>query len=42
MDNSIYGARKIEKIIKNKLENIIIDKILENKETINIDSILSK
>lgn len=37
-----YGARKIEKIIKNKLENIIIDEILENKETINIDSILSK
>ena len=39
---SIYGARKIEKIIKNKLENIIIDKILDNKQTINIDSILSK
>ena len=39
---NIYGARKIEKIIKNKLENIIIDEILENKETINIDSILSK
>jgi len=38
----IYGARKIEKIIKNKLENIIIDEILDNKETINIDSILSK
>ena len=39
---SIYGARKIEKIIKNKIENIIIDNIIENKETINIDSILSK
>ena len=39
---NIYGARKIEKIIKNKIENIIIDEILENKETINIDSILSK
>jgi ATP-dependent Clp protease ATP-binding subunit ClpA len=37
-----YGARKIEKIIKNKLENIIIDEILENKQTINIDSIFSK
>ena len=37
-----YGARRIEKIIKNKLENIIIDEILENKETINIDSILTK
>ena len=39
---NIYGARKIEKIIKNKLENLIIDQILENKEIINIDSILSK
>ena len=38
----IYGARKIEKLIKNKLENIIIDNILENKQTINMDSILSK
>lgn len=38
----IYGARKLEKIIKNKLENIIIDEILDNKKTINIDSILSK
>ena len=37
-----YGARKIEKVIKNKLENIIIDEILANKEKINIDSILSK
>lgn len=36
----IYGARKIDKVIKNKLENIIIDEILDNKETINIDSIL--
>ena len=38
----IYGARKIEKIIKNKLENIIIDNILENKQIINIDNIFSK
>ena len=38
----IYGARKIEKIIKNKIENIIIDELLENKEEIIIDSILSK
>ena len=37
-----YGARKLNKIIKNKLENIIIDNILENKQIINIDSILSK
>ena len=39
---NIYGARKIEKIIKNKLENLIIDEIIDNKQTINIDSILSK
>ena len=39
---NIYGARKIEKIIRNKLENIIIDNIIEDKETIIIDSILSK
>ena len=37
-----YGARKLEKVIKNKLENIIIDEILANKQIINIDSILSK
>jgi len=39
---STYGARTIEKIIKNKIENIIIDEILENKQSIDIDSILSK
>jgi len=39
---STYGARKIEKIIKNKIENIIIDQILENNNIINIDSILIK
>lgn len=38
----IYGARKIEKIIKNKLENIIIDEILINNKNIIIDSILIK
>jgi len=37
-----FGARKIEKIIKNRLENIIIDNIIENKKEINIDSILQK
>ena len=41
-ESQTYGARKIEKIIKNKLENIIIDSIIDNKKTINIDSILSK
>ena len=42
IDNSQYqefGARKINKIIKNKVENIIIDKIIDNKKEINIDSI---
>ena len=38
----IYGANKISKIIKNKLESIIIDEIINQKEIINIDSILSK
>ncbi len=31
-----YGARKIDKIIKDKIENQIIDKIIENKKTIDI------
>ena len=37
-----YGARKIEKIISNKIENIIIDNIIEGIKEINIDSIFSK
>lgn len=37
-----YGARKIEKIIKNNIENIIIDNILNKEKNITIDSILSK
>jgi len=44
-DESNYqelGARKVEKIINNKLENIIIDNIINNNYNINIDSILSK
>ena len=36
------GANNISKIIKNKLENIIIDAIINQKEIINIDSILTK
>ena len=36
------GARKINKIIKNKLENIIIDNIINDNYNINIDSILTK
>ncbi len=34
-----YGARKIDKIIKNDLEMIIINSILDNKENINIKTI---
>ena len=34
-----FGARKINKIIKNYLEDIIINDILDNKENINIKSI---
>lgn len=37
-----YGARKIDKIIKNHLENIIIDNLVNNNYNINIDSIFSK
>ena len=37
-----FGARKIDKIIKNHLENIIIDNIINNNNNINIDSIFSK
>ena len=42
IENSNYkdfGARKIEKIIKNDLETIIINEILDNKKIINIKSI---
>lgn len=34
-----FGARKIDKIIKNKIENIIIDNILSENYKITIDSI---
>ena len=34
-----FGARKIDKIIKNKIENIIIDNIIDNKNNILIKSI---
>ena len=37
-----YGACKIDKIIKNYIENIIIDNIINNNDNINIDSIFSK
>ena len=34
-----FGARKIDKIIKNKLENIILDKIILGRKSVNIKSI---
>jgi ATP-dependent Clp protease ATP-binding subunit ClpC len=34
-----FGARKIDKIIKDKIENQIIDKIIENEKTININEL---
>ena len=37
-----FGARKIDKIIKNKVENIIINEILDNKDNIHIKSITVK
>ena len=37
-----FGARRINKIINNKIENIIIDNIIDNNKVINIDSIFIK
>ena len=34
-----FGARKIDKIIKNDIESIIINEILDNKKEINIKKI---
>ena len=34
-----FGARKIDKIIKDNIENIIINNIIDNKKTVNIKSI---
>ena len=35
-----YGARKIEKIIENNIESLIIDSLEKNKHKLTIDSIL--
>lgn len=37
-----FGARKIDKIIKNHIENIIIDNLINDNINIHIDSIFSK
>lgn len=34
-----FGARKIDKIIKNKLESMIVDKIIANRKSVNIKTI---
>ena len=34
-----FGARKIDKVIKDKVENIIIDKIIDDKKSITINTI---
>lgn len=38
-DYKIYGARKIKKVIKDKVENIVIDGIIEDKKEIIINSL---
>lgn len=37
-----FGARKIDKIIKNKIESIIIDSIINNLKEVNIISLFAK
>ena len=37
-----FGARKLDKLIKEYVENPIIQGIIENKKEINIDSISDK
>jgi ATP-dependent Clp protease ATP-binding subunit ClpC len=36
-----FGARKIDKLISNKIESIIIDKIIENKKRITINNLVN-
>ena len=38
-DYKDMGARKLEKLIKDKIENLIIDKAILNKKRINIKNI---
>ena len=37
-----FGARKIDKVIKQKLESIIIEKVMDNIKNINIKTVYSK
>jgi len=36
-----FGARKLEKLISDKIENIIIDKIIDNKKRITINNLVN-
>ena len=38
-DDSEFGARKIQKIIEDKVENIIIDKIMMKEKEVNLKAI---
>lgn len=38
-DYKLYGARKVEKIIKDKIETIIIDHIIAGSESVAVDSL---
>jgi len=37
-----FGARKLDKLIKDKVENKIIDEIIDNKTNVNINTILER
>ena len=39
-DYRVYGARKIDKIIKDKIENQIIDSLIDGKNEVYINNIL--
>ena len=36
IDYNIYGARKINKVLEDRLDNLIINSIIDNKKTIKI------
>ena len=39
-DYNEYGARKVDKVVKDKLENIIIEALLDDKENVYIKNIM--
>ncbi len=42
IDYQTFGARKINKIISSKIENTIIDSLIDNKKEVNIDLLFTK